>query len=162
MHKFWETEDLLYYLFAFLNWRETMSVAHVNWRIRESAQEFVEAHINGLLSNFVPYSRIPTVWNELDRSGAAITGELPLVLLVHGPVPSRPIGDILEFTTPLGNIDCLYRLFLNSGYRPLHETPPEIQLEPSAGIESVSVLEKKGSRKCPRVSNNYLLFCYKF
>ena len=111
VQRLWQTTDLVIRILSLLPWQEVIAVSHVNRRLRREAQIFVNSRINGLLTIFMPHDWIAHTWDQLDVSGAAITGELPLVLLTRRLSSYKPMGTVLEFVVPLGEVNQLLQLF---------------------------------------------------
>lgn len=155
---FWETADLLECILSLLPWQNVIAVSHVNKRLRREAQIFANSRINGLLTIFMPHNCIAYLWDKLDVSGAAITGELPLALLTRGPGPYKPMCNILEFVTPLGEVDQLLQLFLQIGYRVVKNVPAYVRLSSSTGLAQVHCLQIKNRRNPSDVCLFFSLF----
>ena len=143
---FWETTDLVVCILSLLPWQNMIAVSHVNRRLRREAQIFANSRINGLLTAFMPHDWIVYMWDQLDVSGAAITGELPLALLTRGPSPYKPMGSVLEFVVPLGEVSQLLQLFRRIGYKALKNFPAHVNISTSTGLAQVYCLQKKDCR----------------
>ncbi len=140
---FWKTTDLILYILSLLPWQNVIAVSHVNRLLRREAQILANSRINGLLTAFIPHDWIVDMWDQLDVSGAAITGELPLVLLTRGPSSYKPMGNVLEFIVPLGAVDQLLQLFQRIGYKVSKNFPAHVGISTSTGQAQVYCLEKK-------------------
>lgn len=154
--RFWETTDLLICVLSLLPWQDVIAMSHINQRLRCDAQYLVNSRINGLLSNFMHHHHIARLWKELDVSGAAISGELPLALLTRGPSSYIPMGNVLEFVIPLGKTNQLLHLFQRMGYRALDTIPAHVRISPSTGMAQVYCLQAKSRRNPPNVCMFFL------
>lgn len=157
---FWNITDLIMCLLSLLPWHETICLSHVNRRLRRETQQFVNSHINHLLEIFVPPDRIADLWVEVDTSGSAITGELPLALLARGPSVCKPIGNVLEFVVPLGEVGQLLALFQQIGYEELRTVPGlQVDISPSSGLANIYCLQKN-QNQTPNPSEVGIISCF--
>ncbi len=133
-------------ILSLLPWQNMIALSHVNRQLRLEAQSFVHSRINRLLTAFMPHGDLQAMWGELDVSGAAITGELPLALLTRGPSPYKPMGSVLEFVVPLGEVSRLLQLFRRIGYKSLKNFPAHVNISTSTGLAQTYCLQKKDCR----------------
>ena len=115
--------DLVSSVLAFLLWAEVVRAAKINHAWRENVQALVTVANAQLLQQFLHPDHHKSFWKALHHSNSAISGELPLSLLLNFPTMPETVLPMVEIITPKTQFSVMNEFFRQLDYKVVRYLP---------------------------------------